>query len=92
MLGRALKNHEDLIQSKYNKQYTLCLAAALSAPPLNFGRKRACRFMSLFFDQIENLNNGTVTYEQMEIEAKKLGITITYEDDKFVVNINPNKK
>lgn len=92
MLINALTEHNSLVQSKYEKQYTLCLAAALSAPPLNFGRKRACDFMTLFFDQIECINNGNVTYEEMETEARKLGVTITYEDNKFVVNINANKK
>ena len=87
-----MEDHEKFMQSKYDKIYTLCVAASLSAPPLNFGRKRACDFMSLFFDQIECINNGNVTLEEMEEEAKKLGITITNENDKFIVNINRDKK
>jgi hypothetical protein len=80
------------LKSKYDARYSSCLTTTLSAPPLNFGKKRVCEAVKLFFDQIEAIQLGTVTDEQVIEEAKKLGVIITSNDHIFEVVVNPQYK
>lgn len=79
-------------ERKYDARYSMCLATALSAPPLNFGPKRVCDVVKLFFDQVEALRIGTVTEEDIKIEAEKLGVIIKCNDYKLEVYIDPTIK
>jgi hypothetical protein len=79
-------------ERKYDIRYSMCLATALSAPPLNFGPKRVCRVVKLFFDQIEALRIGTVTEDQIKEEAEKLGVVVVTNEDKTEIYIDPQIK
>lgn len=79
-------------ERKYDARYSMCLATALSAPPLNFGRKRVCDVVKLFFDQVEALRIGTVTEEQIKEEAEKLGVIIKSDNEKLEIYIDPKIK
>ena len=76
-------------ERKYDARYSMCLATALAAPPLNFGPKRVCDVVKLFFDQIEALRIGTVTEEDIKNEAQKLGVIIKCENYKLEIYIDP---
>jgi hypothetical protein len=79
-------------ERKYDARYSMCLATALSAPPLNFGPKRVCDVVKLFFDQVDALRIGTVTEEQIREEAEKLGVIIKCENYKLEIYIDPKIK
>jgi hypothetical protein len=79
-------------QRKYDLQYSMCLATALSAPPLNFGKKRVCRTLKLFFDQIEGLHIGTITEDQIRTEIEKLGVIIRNDSEKLEIYLDPKKE
>lgn len=77
---------------KYDARYSLCLATALNAPPLNFGKKRICDVVKLFFDQVSCVNSGIITEEQLREEGKKLGILVEGQDDTLAIYIDPTLK
>ncbi len=79
-------------ERKYDALYSSCLAASLSAPPYNFGRKRVCAFLQLFFGQLEAVNLGTVTDEQLKAVSERLGVYITSDDDTLSVTLDVDPK
>jgi len=91
-LLRYIQIAMDDAKKKYNVRYTMCLATTLSAPPFNFGKKRVCEVVKLFFDQIEGIQLGTIDDKQIEDEARKLGITTQYIDGQFVVDVDSRPK
>jgi hypothetical protein len=79
--------------NKYQATSALCLATCLSAPPLRFGNKRVCDLLELFFDQMEGLNIGTISENQVIEEASRLGVNLKYENNKIIICLeNTNKK
>jgi hypothetical protein len=79
--------------STYDARYSQALAVALSTDPLNFGPKRVCRTVKLFFDQLDGLRLGTITDDQIAEEAKKLGVVAkTTDKGTFEVYIDPSLK
>ena len=87
----ALMDQEKTLKEKYNLRYTRCLATVLSTPPYNFGKKRVCDVVNMFMEQIEGLQLGTITEDQIEDTAAKVGVTCKYEDGLFVVDVNSTK-
>ena len=79
-------------QKEYDVRYSICLATSLSAPPLNFGKKRVCRTIKLFFDQIDALKDKIVTEEEIRKEAQKVGLFVKEENDMLAVYIDPTLK
>ena len=76
-------------QREYDLQYSICLASALSADPLNFGKKRVCRTLKLFFDQINGLHGGYITEDLIRKEAERLGVIIVNDEHKMEIYLDP---
>lgn len=79
-------------QKEYDARYSICLATSLSAPPLNFGKKRVCRTIQLFFDQVDALRDKIITEEEIRKEAQRVGLFVREENDMLAVYIDPTLK
>ena len=80
------------VEAEYSVKYSLCLAAALNAEPTNFGKKRVCRTLKLFFDQLEAMDSGLLTIEEVSEVAKKVGIRASEEESQFAITIDERSK
>lgn len=80
------------VEAQYSVKYALCLAAALNAEPTSFGRKRVCRTMKLFFDQVDAIDSGLLTLDEVKEVAKKVGVITGEEDNAYTVTIDERSK
>ncbi len=73
-------------------RYSICMAVALASPPLNFGKKRVCNALQLFFDQMEGIKLKLIEVDDIEEEAKLLGVNIDRTNDIYSINIDSRSK
>ena len=79
-------------KAEYDARYSLCLATAVSSPPYNFGKKRVCGVLGLFFDQVKALEEKTIDEDDVRKIAKKLGVLVQEENDTLAVYLDPTGK
>lgn len=79
-------------ENHYCAKYSQILASALNAPPFNFGKKRVCTLLELFYDQIQGLHNDTIEFALISETAKKLGVIVENKDDKYTITIDARTK
>ena len=79
-------------KKEYDVNYSICLATALSSPPFNFGKKRVCNVLKLFFDQMKAVDEKVVTAEQLITEAEKVGVFIKNDENKLSVYLDIDGK
>jgi hypothetical protein len=79
-------------KKEYDINYSVCLANALAAPPFNFGKKRVCNLLKIFFDQVKAVDDKTVTAEQLIVEAEKVGVFVKNEDNHLEIYLNIDEK
>lgn len=79
-------------ENHYCAKYSQILAVALNAEPYNFGKRRICRLLELFYDQIKGLHDKTIEYELISQTAKTLGVIVENKDEKYTINIDARTK
>ena len=80
------------VEAQYSVKYALCLASALHAEPTSFGKKRVCRTMKLFFDQVDAIDSGVLTLDEVKAVAKNVGVVAGEEDNAYSVTIDERSK
>lgn len=81
MVDKAIQEKEN----QYCVTYALCLANSLSAQPLNFGHKRVCNVMELFFDTINEVTTGTRPVSEIIDEAKQVGVSVIDHNGEAII-------
>ena len=77
---------------EYDILYSTCLATSLNAEPINFGKKRVCRVLELFFGQVDAVKHCALKEETIIEEAEKLGLLMKRTNGTLEVYIDPTCK
>lgn len=83
------KNEEELIK-RYDTMYVAGMVNMLET--FGFGKKRVCKAISTFFDVIDGIKNKTISPQEVLELARKKGITLKHEGNRFHVHIEDNSK
>ena len=81
------KDKEIESAKKYDMTYTLALINTLTAKPFSFGKRRIKNVVNMFFGQLDGINKKIIDVEMMLAEAKRVGVDITQDKGKFIIEI-----